>query len=684
VLADMSFLRSLLTLLEKELQNFFVLIPFFIGIGILIFFYLPLSPPIFVNILLSISCIVMLFIAYRKGDGNKVYLSILFTSVCVGFISADIRTITVKAPVLEEDMDAAKIYGVVEQILLAPDSKRLLVGDLNVNNMAEEDTPKFIRINVKTDISNLEIGDRITFRATLIPPPLPSYPGGFDFSRFAYFKQIGGIGYAVSKIYVISKNETIGPTQYIEKVRKNILDRIRLSLPDPESGVTAGLLVGYGNFIEKDVYDYIRISGIAHIIAISGMHIVVVVGMVFVLARTLLSKIPFLAMRLDLKKLSALIAIIASFIYLILAGSPVSAQRAFIMSALVLAGIILDREASAMRSIAIAAILILIVTPENIMSASLHMSFAACITLIASYSFIIDKLKIKHLKSSLLNKFFSYFISIVSSTLIAGTATAPFVVYHFNQFSTYSVLTNLLAIPLSDFIIMPLGMFSLLLMPFGLDAYLLKMTGYAVHFMLLYAKFTSSLPNASIYVPKFSSSGIGLIAVGGLMLCLMTTKIRYLGISLIVLGFLSLEWEDKPDILVDRNAKLFAIKSEDRHLYVSSNQKSRFVKSTWQQAYDEPMMLSIQEGMIPECNNECCFLNLTHTKAAIFFGQTDYGKDFICSKVDLLINITDRDFKCDSDILLLTKSDFRKNGTHAIWLEPTLKIKTVHSPKHPL
>ena len=162
-----------------------------------------------------------------------------------------------------------------------------------------------------------------------------------------------------------------------------------------------------------------------------------------------------------------------SLIYLILAGSSISAQRAFIMSSLTLIAIIIDRNASPMRSIGLTALTLMLLTPESILSASLQMSLAACMCLVAVFEFS-KKLCSRIGYDSYFKKALNYAVSITLSTLTAGLATAPFVIYHFNQFSTYSVLMNLVAIPLSDFIIMPLGLITMLMMPFHVHGHLLN------------------------------------------------------------------------------------------------------------------------------------------------------------------------------------------------------------------
>lgn len=668
-------LKKLLTLLEKELDgNLIIFSPIFIAIGAIVFFNLSFDPRHGVLFLPFIFSALITIFLFKIGSRVKFTISYFLCLLLLGFSAADYRTESLKSPKITEDLTSVRIYGTVTQINLSQESKKIILSDLDIENLPLERTPKFIRINTKSSLAAVKIGDRITTKAVIMPPPLPSYPDGFNFSEYAYFKQIGGIGYSVSGIKLVDLEEQGFIKNFFEKSRHHIASRLKEVMGEPDGDVAAALLVGFSAQINKDVYEHIRISGIAHIMAISGMHVVIVVGLVFLIIRLLLSKIPHLALRYDLKKISAVSALLISFIYLQLAGSPVSAERAFIMSAIVLLAIIFDRNANPLRSIAIAAIIILITTPEAIKSASLQMSFAACLALIASYNHFQLKFNIKGNKSKL-QKTFLYFASIVLSTLIAGTATAPFVIYHFNQYSTYSILTNLVAIPLADFVVMPLGVLSLVLMPLKLDFIPLKLMGFSINFMLNYSSFISQLPYSNIYVSKFTDIGISFIALGGVILTLMQTKLKYCGIPFVIAGLVMQNSLSKPDLLIDSQGKLFAIKGSDGHLYASSKVKSRFIRSSWEEAYDEKNMMTLKEVDLPECDDAICFIERGNLKALVVYQSTteSYPNANLVIELSPLNN---QSFVYDK---IIGTGELGSYGTHAVWLhdEKEIIIKTV-------
>jgi competence protein ComEC len=657
-------MRNLLNALTQELENYFLWIPVFLGIGILIFFNLPFDPSLMISFASLVGLSGLLFLT------RKNYLLLLLICslwlINLGFISGQVRTLSVASPVLKEKTEEHWIEGNVADIQYTDKGVRLLLQKLSSRTLDIE-FPQKVRVSVRTKTNGAEVGDRIVVKAILMPPPEPIIPKGVDFAEYAYFKQIGAIGFAISNLKVIEKQADISSyASFVNWVRRNVIDRINNTLPKTQAAIASGLLVGDASAIEKSDFESIRISGIAHIIAISGMHIVIVVGMIFLSIRFVLSRFEYITLNFNIKKIASICAILGSYIYLELAGSPVSAQRAFIMSSLVLLAILLDKNASPMRSIAISAILILLVTPETLLSASLQMSFAACIALIAGFElsnkFIISRPQIQN---KFINKIVGYFISIIFASFVAGLATAPFVVYHFQQFSTYGILTNIFAVPLSDFFIMPLGMLGLLLMPFHLEPLALVPMGFGIDIMLQYAKFISTLPKANIYVPSFTGLGILSITLGFLILCFFVSKYRLVGVLPIILGFTTIYNYEKPDILIDSEGKLFAILYQGE-LVVSSKQSAKFVRNAWASFFGEKEVVSIDEKDLEDCGSELCEVSKNNLKVIIV--KDEKLLDYACKSANLLINLTSENIKCAAADSLINLTTLKSKGAHSIWL----------------
>jgi competence protein ComEC len=249
------------------------------------------------------------------------------------------------------------------------------------------------------------------------------------------------------------------------------------------------------------------------------------------------------------------------------------------MTSLILIAIIIDRSGTPMRSIAFAASAILIVTPEAILDVGFQMSFASVIALISSYTLASNFTK-KLEEIGIITKCVLYFFGIVFSSLIAGAATAPFTIYSFNNFSSYGVITNLLAIPITSFIVMPFGIITLLLMPFGLEIVGLAPMTWAINLTSQIAKYIASLPQATGSIAQLSDISFGLIITGGIWLCFWKTKLRMLGAAPIFIGvILALLPQSTPDILIDGEGKLFAVKIDNQLLY-STKQAEKYSRET--------------------------------------------------------------------------------------------------------
>lgn len=649
-----------------EFNNFFLWVPVFIAIGVIVFFWLPFDPNAFICLafLGFISGTVLLMRRYPLWH----FLSLSMLAFLVGFTASTIRTEFIKAPVLETQIERAWIEGNVIEINNTEGGMKVILEELYIANYTGI-IPHKTRVSIKRTVEKIEIGDRIGVLAVLMPPPPPSLPKGFDYQQYAYFKQIGAIGYAIGKVRILDKGIHLsGLQQYFASLRQKVESRIFASMPASEGAIAVGILVGDSNAISAKEYEAIRKSGLAHIIAISGMHIVVVVGLIFISIRYLLSRLEYLPLRIDIKKVAAFIAILGSLFYLLIAGSPLSAQRAFVMSTIVLAAIILDRRTSPMRSIAIAATIILLLTPEAVLSASLQMSFAASIALVTSFNLSSIFFNISN-RVGILSKALHYFIRITISTLVAGIATSPFIIYHFNQFSTYSVLSNLIAIPLADFIIMPAGIIAMLLMPFSLESVALIPMQWGIRIMLQVAQSIAALPNSSYYVPSLSTFGLVSVTLGGLILCLFATSLKYAGLLPIFLGMLGILNYEKPDIIISNSGKLFAVRDNIGILAFSSKMSSRFQRKIWQQSTGENSIFSLKEAYLEGCTNSYCKLERNGKTVVII--SSPHDPRTYCSNLDIFINLVNNNFICEQASNNVNLNTLKLRGTHLVHLHST-------------
>lgn len=553
-----------------------------------------------------------------------VILTMLFTALIIGFFAASIRfSIMTPKNRLIEQINDIYLIGQVKQFEMRDNGVRIYMKNVYESNYYQEKLNSLdiglVRIHLRQKIeSNNLIGEWIFLKATLIPPPPPAFPNTFDFAQYAFFKGIGAIGYTIQRPIILNSqiNNTFSFKQdELNKLRKIITTRIQNVMTEPAAGITAAILVGENSQMNSNDYYALRVAGLAHIIAISGMHVVVVVAIAFFCVRAiLLYLIPLItnyqiALYFSVPKISAILSICLSTFYVLLANAPVSAQRALITSSILMLCIVYDKYVNAIQSLCLAAIIMLIITPEALFSPGLQMSFAACFALLSTFELLDKSFKFQ-------SKYLDYFFKLIMSSIAASAATAPFIIYHFNQFAPYGILANLVCVPLSDFILMPFGMASMIGMFFGIEKYLLIPMQYGIDFMLWIAYKVSALPFADIHVPSFSNTGIVLFSSGLFILCVSNSKIiRMTGILMMLSSCSLIQKYDNAILIVSK--KTFAIRydkisnSTDTRFVFSSKQKDRFVHDVWQSKIGKHNFRSesLSKLKIPFCTHHLCIAN---------------------------------------------------------------------------
>lgn len=642
----LSVLNRLRYLILQELVRYPLYLPFFISIGICLFFGLESDPsPLLIYAFGGVGIIFGIGLFYYRL--NHIGLAVL--ALALGLYCSQLRVEFAKHEVLAQPMDDVFVEGVVYNIIDKEKTGKLVLSDV----MYGEDytqLKKFsslLQVAIRMPTNNFQIGDKVMLYANIMPPPKPVVPNGFNYGFYAYFRNIGAIGVAVSNPEILNSENK---ASIIQSIRQSIKDKLFAVMDKQAASVAAALIIGDTKSISDKDFTAIRTSGIAHIIAISGLHIVTIVTLVFFASRFLLGSIPRIASRYDLKKLAAICSIIMSLGYLLISGMPVSAQRAFMMSTIVMIAIIIDRNPDAMRSLTIAGTLILLFTPENLFSPSFQMSFAACYGLIAAYVFSSQVLSFLD-SFGKFAKYGRYFLSLILASLVAAAITTPFVIYHFNQFSTYSLFSNIMVIPLTDFLIMPSAALATLLMPFGFEYLPLKLMEIGINLMIRLAYFISSLPSSSLHIPSFSHIGIGLMSIALFLLCVMCTRLRLAALLLIIFPLYELYKYERPDIILDAKGKLFAIWNQD-HYEFSSLIAARFMRKAWQQHYGITEALSFKKAGFGICDYGKCEI-AKYDKKILILVKENKDLHYNCSNYDYIVNLANEDIACESDLDLI-------------------------------
>ncbi len=442
--------------LLQERDRWPLWIPVCLGCGVGVYFGLPAEPSFWGLCGLTGMGIALAVISRR-------YLTPIWTAclavvlLCGGVLVAQLVTLSVEHTVLSKRSPPGTIFGQISQVDIRPNGGRIVLDKARSTSVRADKMPDRIRLQVREPLDQFQPGDWVTVRAVITPPPPPSSPGAFDFQRHLYFQGIGATGFVLGRVEKLSSSITAYDlTAGLNKLRQNLSLRIRAAIDGPAGAVAAALMTGDRQAIPERVHEDFRKVGLAHLLAISGLHVGLIAGLILLLVRRGLIVIPPLALRYPVKKWASAVAILAAFAYALVAGATIPTQRAFIMIGLVLVAVILDREGISMRLVAWAALVVLLLSPDTMLGPSFQLSFAAVIALIAMYESWRDRRDPEGKgPRPWPSRLMLYLGGIMLTSLIASLATAPFALYHFNRVAVAGLLANMIAVPLTGLWIMP-------------------------------------------------------------------------------------------------------------------------------------------------------------------------------------------------------------------------------------
>lgn len=605
----------------------------------------------------------------------------------LGFALAAERTAAATASVLARAYGPAPVEGRVIEASRLPEGKRVVLDRVKLRGVAAADTPQRVRVSLSRPGEPVSVGDRIVVMAMLSPPSGPAAPGAFDFQRMAWYQKLGGIGYAVGPATVQAREPPAGFVMALGALRARLTDRIVAALGGNVGGMAAALLTGDQTALDKEAMQAMRDSGLAHLLSISGLHIAFVAALVMGAVRYGLALFPSVALRLPVKKIAAAAALVAAFLYMLLAGAPVPAQRSFLMAGLVLLAVILDRTALSMRLVAWAAAAILLIEPESLTGASFQMSFAAVTALIAAWEAgkpLRARLRLRYagIEDSLWSRAVLHLGGVLFTTLVAGTATAAFSAYHFNRVSLLGTVANLLAVPLTGIWVMPWGVLALLLAPFGLEGLPLVPMGWGIEGILWIAREVASWPGAAAVLPSMPGISLWLIVGGGLWLCLWQTGWRWWGLLPVAAAFALTPATPVPDIQIAESARLVGVRGTDGRLLVSIRGE-RFVADIWaRRAGLEGSEVWPRNGVSADgsvrCDAQACTYRNGLWRTTIV--ATPQAVERECERADVLISLVPVPQRCTGPRFLVERRDILRDGAHAIRFEPTrIVVDTVRA-----
>lgn len=640
-----STLSSVTSTLQEEWSrqqgHLFLWVPLIFACGIALYFSRDTEPSptlaICISILASFSFVLSGWF-YMKDSPRPYFLLFMVIGIlCAGFSAAIVNTRLHDTKLIEKDVRFLNVEGTIKSIASHKHekAKKLRIEDITF----PEDERRRIdltQIRVTSYHANnpqLNEGDRVQTLVRLMAPSPPLYPGGYDFQRHAYFDGISAYGFTMRELEIVKDTEQSSFT--VSGVRDAIENTVKQSIPNPAQDVAVALLTGERDSLPESIKENLRGSGLAHLLAISGLHVGLVAGFFFFLVRGGLCLYPQIALYWPIKKIAAFIAICAAFSYMVLVGATLPTQRAFIMSGLVLLAVMLDRSALSLRLVAVAALLVLTLAPDALLSVSFQLSFAAVLGLIAFYDGIGRDLMLRNGAShtNTLIKIGMYCAGIMVTSLIATLSTSLFTAYHFNQFTVYGVIANVLAIPVVAFVVMPLGLIGIILMPVSdvLSGYAYIIMGYGIQAVLSIAETVSSWPYAVIPVAQISFICFVGAVVGFVFLCLWRGRTRLLGIPIMVIFLIASPVLTKRyDLLVSDTAESIYLPTENTYY---GQKIDSFTRNNWQSTYGH--VDAMQENQV-SCDIDACRLEIKNTKISLVFTPLVLPKE--CLWADIIIS----------------------------------------------
>ncbi len=544
---------SLRDFVSVEFTRGFVFSPVVLALGILTFFQLSIEPSIWASALAGLCACVSGVILWRSGYYVRPILWFL-ALFSLGFAVAGTRSYMIAAPVLEW-----RYYGAVEGRVIGLDRSgsgalRVTLDQVALGRRPPHETPEKVRISLFGDDAEVrpKAGARVMTTAHLSPPSGPAEPHGFDFQRHAWFQQTGALGYTRIPLLLAAPAQA---ERSFFALRLALLERIQSHLDGQTGAFASALMTGDRSGLSQQTLTDLRHSNLAHLLAISGLHMGLVAGFVFAALRIVFALIPKTAPGSSAKKIASLGGLIAAAGYLGLSGGSVATERAFVMAAVALGAIMLERRAISLRAVALAALIILIRKPEAVTGPGFQMSFAATTALVVTF----NAMTARRAGRGPSHPIVRLITGTVISSAVAGLATLPIAAAHFNNIAHFGLFANLVSVPLMGIMIIPLAVVAVCLMPLHLEEIPLFFMGFGLDWILAVAHDVSHLPNAISKVVAPPSWAFFTLCLGFLVLGLMLSRLRYLGVLPIIVALFAWVGAERPDVLISGTGTLVGV-----------------------------------------------------------------------------------------------------------------------------
>lgn len=532
--------------------------------GILLYFY---HFPTVLSIIILPLAVLGLILFYKK---DFVFCFMLFiTFVMLGCSVCHLRFKMSVHPVLEQKVFNTIISAQVSDNTILPDKQILILNNISYP-MGVIKQPDKIRLHYDNSQPLLQVGQRIRLKVNLVPPVSIKAPFHTSQAKRLYFEKIGAIGKVVQVLDIRDINAK--PTIF-QRLRHQITEHVFQILPENQARIITPLITGEQRLVSPELYQIYRRSGIVHVLSVSGFHMALLAGFLFLLIRGLGVMCGRLTLYVNTKKIAAVFALIGTGFYLGLSDFQIPAVRSYLMIALVFLGILLNRKTFSVHTLILAGFAMLIFHPENLMSISFQLFFLSVLILIAVHE------KFKGLFADR-NKYLRHFMEFCALSIAITVGLTPLIIWHFNQLTPFGIVGNMAFSFLFSLIIMPLLFIGCLLMPFGMDSIFFKGAGAVIGWIEQMAGYIADLPFAEINLPSFDVVGLCLIILGIVFICLWQFWGRLMGALFILIGMVLAFTTNYPVMMVADKGQSIAYIQNGR-FYANENGQD-WIQTLWQ------------------------------------------------------------------------------------------------------
>ncbi len=618
-------------------------------------------------------CLVTLVSALMIGRGYRLSatLKALGFTILTGFTVIALKSAFVASPVLPK-IWIGEFYGRISRVEMITARE---VVRLQLETARHQDLPTNVRINLKPEQyqDSFQPGAIIRLRARLMPPAGPALPGGYDFARRAWFQELGATGSALGDVTLHQASPYV---PLFGSSRTRLTLHVLQSMPSGSGAIGAALVTGDQGHIREPDAQAMRDAGLAHLLSISGLHVTAVVGFIFFAVSRTLSLFSWAALRVPVPLIAATAAAIGAIAYTLLAGAEVPTVRSCIAALLVLAALALGRDALTLRLVAFGALIVLLFWPEAMAGPSFQLSFAAVATIVILHELPWMKRLTERREEAWGWRISRGVASLIMTGVVIELILAPIALYHFHKTGLYGALANVVAIPLTTFFIMPLEAIALLFDVVGLGEPFWWLAGQGVSLILAIAHKVSNLPGAVSMLPAMPDWAFAAIIVGALMVGLLRSRARLLGLVPFGIGVIAMITAPRPDLLVTGDGKHLALIDADGGIALLRSGAGDYVRDMLLEnagTNSEPQAVEDWPGV--ECSPDICVFDIASggRRWSVLATRTRYQVPSMemaaaCKRVDIVVSDRWLPWSCKPRWIKADRNMLERSGGLAFYL----------------